>query len=205
MDEDAWIHPEDLRLLIKLVRLRRNWTQEEMAAACGVSDSSIYEYEKGFVPPKKTLEKILAAAGHPLDLVQVSLLPGLATLRHHDRWQRLDPAEPEMTLEAWGATVADVLRSARASLVFSEREEAVPPTLEEQREAAGPLCETLLRATPFERQVLVTRVPAFRSRAVVERLRLESEAAGSHDADLAMELAELARKAETMPPAGGAR
>jgi transcriptional regulator with XRE-family HTH domain len=75
-------HPEDLKLLVRFLRSLRDWGQAEMAAAAGVDSSSISHYETGkTVPPRRTVERIAAAAGVPMCLVDACLLPAIAAAR----------------------------------------------------------------------------------------------------------------------------
>jgi transcriptional regulator with XRE-family HTH domain len=55
-------------LLITLLRALRHWTKEDLAVASGVPRSQLSAYELGRVAPRrKTLERIAAAAGVPLE------------------------------------------------------------------------------------------------------------------------------------------
>lgn len=74
--------PEDLKLLVRILRFLRDWDQAELAAAAGVDVSSISHYETGrTVPPRRTLERLAAAAGLPMSFVEGSLLPVVSAAR----------------------------------------------------------------------------------------------------------------------------
>ena len=74
--------PEDLKLLVRVLRELREWDQAEMAAAAGVDVSSISHYETGrTVPPRRTLERLAAAVGLQMSFVETCLLPMLSTAR----------------------------------------------------------------------------------------------------------------------------
>jgi transcriptional regulator with XRE-family HTH domain len=74
--------PEDLKLLVRFLRSLRDWGQAEMAEAAGVDSSSISHYETGkTVPPRRTVERIAAAVGVPMSLVDACLLPAIAAAR----------------------------------------------------------------------------------------------------------------------------
>ena len=76
------VDPEDLKLLVRFLRSLRDWGQAEMAEAAGVDSSSISHYETGkTVPPRRTVERIAAAAGVPMCLVDACLLPAIAAVR----------------------------------------------------------------------------------------------------------------------------
>jgi transcriptional regulator with XRE-family HTH domain len=63
--------PADLRVAIVFLRAVRGWDQGELAAAAGVSASSIYRYERGEATPStKTFERIVAAVGLPATTMQ---------------------------------------------------------------------------------------------------------------------------------------
>jgi transcriptional regulator with XRE-family HTH domain len=71
---------DELKLLIRLLRGLRDWEQSELAAAAGMDASSIGLYETGTsVPPRKTLERLVAAVGLPMPYVDGCLLPALKT------------------------------------------------------------------------------------------------------------------------------
>src|SRR5258708_1242011 len=74
--------PEDLKLLVRVLRAFREWDQAELAAAAGMDASSISHYETGrTVPPRKSLELLAAAVGVPMSFVEGALLPALAAGR----------------------------------------------------------------------------------------------------------------------------
>src|SRR5207244_5694522 len=68
------------------------------------------------------------------------------------------------------------------------------------RRAAGRLWRRLRVATPAQRRLLVEKTREAQTWAVVERLCAESAKAAAHDADLALELALLARRAAELAP-----
>jgi transcriptional regulator with XRE-family HTH domain len=74
--------PEDLKLLVRILRLLRGWDQAELAAAAGLDASSISHYETGrTLPPRRTLERLAVAVGLPMSFVEGSLLPVLNAAR----------------------------------------------------------------------------------------------------------------------------
>jgi len=78
----AGTDPQDLELLIRFLRSLRDWGQAELAAAAGLDASSISHYETGkTVPPRKTVERIAAAVGVPMSLVDGCLLPAIGAAR----------------------------------------------------------------------------------------------------------------------------
>ena len=205
--DDRWIHPEDWQLLLRILRWRRRWTQKQLATAAGMGVSSIYEHEKGHLPPRRIAEKVAAAAGYPLAMLEASLVPALAVLRLGGEGLELEPPPPA---DRFLATAAGVLRGVQGSLAAGRRgrgsrtEAAPSPSV--VREAAKPLAATLARCTAFERQVLLERVPKYRGWAVVEALCRMSKEATPHSADRTLELAELGLQvAENVEPDGRPR
>ena len=80
MDEQT--APEDLRLLMRILRGLRNWSQKELAAAAGLDTSSVSRYESGrMVPPSKTVDRLAEAVGIPMSVVEACLLPALKAAR----------------------------------------------------------------------------------------------------------------------------
>src|SRR3954462_11665510 len=74
--------PEDLKLLIRVLRGLRQWDQATLAAAGGLDPSSVSHYETGrTVPPRKSVEALAAAGGVPMSYVEGTLLPALAAGR----------------------------------------------------------------------------------------------------------------------------
>ena len=80
MDEKT--APEDLRLLVRILRGLRNWSQKELAEAAGLDSSSISRYESGrMVPPLKTVERLAETVGLSMAIVGMCLLPALKAAR----------------------------------------------------------------------------------------------------------------------------
>src|SRR3954453_23763738 len=74
--------PEDLKLLIRVLRGLRGWDQATLAKAAGLDPSSVSHYETGrTVPPRKSVEALAAAVGVPMSYVEGTLLPALAAGR----------------------------------------------------------------------------------------------------------------------------
>lgn len=56
--------------IIRSSRLRRNWTQTELARRLGTPQSAIARWERGSLSPRvKTLERILQACGYHCELL----------------------------------------------------------------------------------------------------------------------------------------
>jgi len=58
---------DDLAVTLSILRIIRRWSQSELAAAAGVTNSAISDYERGKVDPQtQTLQKLVRALGLPL-------------------------------------------------------------------------------------------------------------------------------------------
>ena len=77
-EEDRPGGSEDLAISLTILRIVRRWSQSELAAAAGVSNSAISDYERAKVDPQtQTLRKLLGALGvshSALDLTQAFIL-----------------------------------------------------------------------------------------------------------------------------------
>ena len=63
----------ELGLALTLLRIVREWNQDELANASGVRSSSISDYERGkMVPGLKILQRLLGAMGYPLWAIEHS-------------------------------------------------------------------------------------------------------------------------------------
>jgi transcriptional regulator with XRE-family HTH domain len=62
---------DHLAISLALLRLVRRWSQSELAAAAGVTNSAISDYERGKVDPQtRTLLRLLEAMGYPLSALE---------------------------------------------------------------------------------------------------------------------------------------
>jgi transcriptional regulator with XRE-family HTH domain len=131
--------PEDVKLLVRVLRLLRSWDQVEFAKAAGVDASSISHYETGrTVPSRRTLERLAGAVGLPISFVELSLLPVLSAAR---TVSAPFPGEGFENHERAGAELGRALTGAGRSLLatfFSQlgsvdrRGRARRPSLEEE-------------------------------------------------------------------------
>jgi transcriptional regulator with XRE-family HTH domain len=193
--------PEDMRVAVVFLRSLREWDQQELAAAAGLSASSISRYESGDVPVSpQALERIAMAVGLPLRrLSRVftwirSARTAVESARAPDNRERMAEAIAGELTE----NVADLLHSAAAlaldGLPWPETGpgEAAGPPLAADRRRAPALWEALERRTASERRVLIEDAREFRIWALCELLCAESAQAAAGSADRAVELAELA-------------
>ena len=177
-------HPEDLRVLTWLLRAVRNCPQMEMGAAARVDPSAISRYESGhMVPPRANLERLAAAAGVPISLLDTVLLPALRATRLaralSPPYGHISPTIEEAA-EALACAVKESFSAAAASLLV---ELDAAARLEEQ--AAAPIVEERNRQADL---------------AAVKRLCSESEQAATDDGPRALELATLALRISEVSP-----
>jgi len=169
--------PRCLALLI--LRTQADLTQEEVAAAAGVSEDTLSDYERGRrEPPMAVFEHIAEAMGYPSPAVRRVLLYAgeiCGSLRRS--------ADPKQEL------AAEVGRHAAAVtlLVLTRLEE------EHARSEARKAWDDCLRTlTATERRQVLEAFPDLHTWALVEVLCTESERAAAHSAVKARELAGLA-------------
>lgn len=112
----------DLRVAIIFLRAVRGWDQSELAAAAGVSASSISRYESGEAPPTpKSFERIVSAVGVPASTME-RLFAVILSARagvHHATF----PEEASGDADAIAARVSDRafdIARAAASMVFEQ-------------------------------------------------------------------------------------
>jgi transcriptional regulator with XRE-family HTH domain len=169
--------PRCLALLI--LRTQADKTQDEVAAASGVSTNTLSEYERGLrEPPEATLEHIAGTMGYSPATVKRVLL-AVGEICDGLRFS----ADPKHEL------AAEVGRYAAAVtlLVLTRLED------EEERRRAREVWDGALRAlTAPERLQLLEALPELHTWAVVEVLCAESERAAAQSAVTARELAEVA-------------
>ncbi len=74
------MEPEDVKLLVRLLRASRRWSQVKLGARAGVEAESILRFEQGKLKPADaTVERLIAAVGLPVD-VALSILPPVIRL-----------------------------------------------------------------------------------------------------------------------------
>lgn len=102
---------EDLKIVVRVLRSIRGWNQTALARASGIDKSLISRYESGKqAPSRRNLERIAAAVGTPLSLVE-PMIPVVRRLR--DAVEGRVPSAPEETedsVEAALRAVAEVVR-----------------------------------------------------------------------------------------------
>jgi transcriptional regulator with XRE-family HTH domain len=188
--------PEDLKRLVRLLREFRDWEQRDLARAADVDPSSVSRYESGrIVPPRKALERLAAAVGVPISLVDACLLPALKAVRVAMALPG-EGYEGDDDAEKLGSTLAGAARSAVTAFLATIEVQRKPweraSPSEADRSDAPELWRRLAPRTADERRFLVETCREFQSWALAEYLCLESAAAAPDRVSVALELAELA-------------
>jgi transcriptional regulator with XRE-family HTH domain len=199
--------PEDLKLLIRVLRGLRQWDQSTLAEAAGMDPSSVSHYETGrTVPPRKSVEVLAAAVGAPMAYVEGALLPVLAAGRvAATPFSAEELADPDQEAADLDQALVAAVRSMVA--FFLEALEAARPKpwertgrlSPEDRSLAAGLWERLEPRTADERLYLVESCREFQFWSLAERLCRESEEA-LPDRDRALELARLAHRVAELTP-----
>ncbi len=95
---------EDLKLLVQLIRRLRGWDQLDLGTEAGLDESTISRYERGRLTPRPpTLERLAAAAGVPMWLLDTVLLPVLRMAQHALHGDAPASRTDQATLGAAGA------------------------------------------------------------------------------------------------------
>jgi transcriptional regulator with XRE-family HTH domain/tetratricopeptide (TPR) repeat protein len=193
------IDPAEMKVAIVVLRTLRGWDQCDLAAAAGLSPSSISRYENGeIVPSRRSFRRIVAAVRVPVPLVDRLF----AWIRSARAAIAESPEEAEGAIDALCAEISDgvshAFRSAAALVLAGEPvagagpwSRALPPA-EADRERAPALWTLMKRRKPSERRMLVEDAQEFRSWALCELVCAESVKAAADDAGRAVDLAELA-------------
>jgi len=187
---------EDVRLIIGLLLLIRDWTRKKLGAKAGIDEGDLSRYGSGDQKAQRgTWKKIEAATWIPLAAVR-ALLPALHRLRSLAEGRSM-PAHEEAAViaRAVGNAVEAALRLEEPHLCGQEPE-AVQPSASLPQAADRLLAEDLwgrLKGrTHSARLALVEEMPKYQTWALAERLCAESERAAACDPQQALELAELA-------------
>jgi transcriptional regulator with XRE-family HTH domain len=194
---------EDIRVLVGLLRLLRNWSRKEMAAATNLHKSTLSRYEDGLrTPDGPVLEKLARAAGVREWAVQGILLPAISLVRS-------DAAgAPGRSVDSLLAEALAAGQSAAANVGIAEfltagdgdpATEAQPTA--EPREAGAEALDpwTLaLPADPTARSDAPSRYLEYE--ALCDQLCVESVRAASDDAARSLELARMALRVAELAP-----
>jgi transcriptional regulator with XRE-family HTH domain len=198
--------PPPLSLALTHLRTARGWTQNELAAAVGLSGKTISDLETGFrqTLSREQLERLISAMDYGPEDVNLALvfLGGLA------------PAAKEQPPSPIDPTPADVRRArriaARVGLTETSRMHAQLLDLgrvrriTQARREAGRQWEMLRELPAAAQRELLERSPELWHWALVERLCDESVRAAADDAARALHLATMAVRAAELGPGDAA-
>jgi tetratricopeptide (TPR) repeat protein len=167
---------------LPVLRAARDWKANRLAEALGLKPGTLSDYERGrVVPSRELLERAAAAMRLPTHHVDRTL----AYLRQTDAsgastTEEIDRLAVDMGLQVEELFHSVLGRARRQILAFAERQKAA-------------VLWPRLRAHPANaRSAVVREIRDFRSWALAEMVCHESIEAAAHDADEALELAELA-------------
>jgi transcriptional regulator with XRE-family HTH domain len=184
--------PPPFGLTLTHLRLKRGWSQKDLAQATGLSRGVISEYETGKTAlARDRLEWLASVLGWPPGSVDRTLFGlGLLEPAADPPISPVDPDDKERLIIDQAAAVAaretaDVLR---VELTREVREAKIA----EARRAAEILWQQLKPFPAAQRRRLVVEKAEYHDLFFCERLCTESERAAASDADRALKLAELA-------------
>jgi transcriptional regulator with XRE-family HTH domain len=195
--------PEDLAVLIRLLRAWRDWTQQQLAEAAGIASNSLRRYEAGTtIPGRAVVERIAAAVKVPLFVVDFFLLPGIAAERQARGWADLDMVAAifrrlALRLERFGRLLAGAPSGLGEG---REDPQGCWSPAEAVRERALALWKELEGCDDKERRSLVDGWREYQHPGLAELLCHLSEEAASDRADRALALAELAHRVAELAP-----
>ena len=206
MTEDDEKPPLRSRAL-KLARAATGLKQQRLAAAAGISPTTLSDYERGHIEPSpETLDRLTGLLGLSPDwMAELLALLARAGL---DEVEKVEKVE-KVPLSAWEQRSEEFARAAGPLAVGSVRTLLARFVADLQaaaeRERDGELWERLALYDAGERIALVELGDPFHRPGLCLRACDESVKAAADDADRALDLARLAvRIAELLPPTADA-
>jgi tetratricopeptide (TPR) repeat protein/DNA-binding Xre family transcriptional regulator len=197
--------PPPLSLALTHLRTMRGWTQQDLAAAAGVTGQLICDLEKGTrrTLHRDTLEGLVARMGYaPEDVTLALLFQGGTSAASRDL--RLSPVEPSPADLRRARRLAARVGLAETSRLYEQLLElARARRVELARRRAAGLWESLRRCPPARLRELIARSSELHDWALAERLCDESERAAAGDAARALHLAWAALRAAELSPGDG--
>lgn len=201
--------PEDnlVRVLVRVLRALRSWDQTALGRAAGHDSAKISMYESGARRPRRrTIERLTAAVGLPMPVVDTVLLPILrqllallppegapVSLHGPTDGQQPDIAPDARLATALHETVTHALAAAAVELRRLEADAApgLVPTAADRSEVTE-LWSRLQTCSASQRRWLVEQVGEYQSWALAETLAADSERAAANDPAMALDFARLA-------------
>jgi len=184
--------PKVLRLIVILLRSLTRLSQEEFGRKCGLSQTTVSDYELGEkAPPDDVLRRMARAAGVEWHLVAHLIRFLTAALAAAGR-RLADPVDRELLETSLLAVMP---------LLIEEEAEPEPPAAEELLEEAREIWSALERYPPAERWQLIETAPpeACRSWPALARVISEAAVAGGAEARELTELSLLAAAQGSIP------
>jgi tetratricopeptide (TPR) repeat protein len=200
--------PNDLRVLARLLMAWRGWTQDEFAAASGLSTGTIGNYQNGKTKLTRAMvEPLVVGAGMPLLVVDFFLLPAIAAEREGAGRTGRDAVAAILErlaaqLQGLGRRLAGTALATGGGRPDTPDGEVPWPTAAEREEAVD-LWRRLEDCADEDRWYLVETCREFQHRGLAELLCHESEEAASDRADRARALAQLACRVAQLAPGEG--
>jgi tetratricopeptide (TPR) repeat protein len=176
-------------VVLTALRRRKGWTEEDLAAADGISSDMVSLYETKREPSRETLDRLAGRMGTKPELVAF-LLFSLETADPPAAGPR-SPVDPSPTERQRIREVA--VQTCLANIALTESHSIKIVRARRARKArrhAEEVCRRLLAQTAAERRLSVEKEEE--TWAVAERLAHESERAAPASAARALELASLA-------------
>ncbi|HXO42616.1 MAG TPA: helix-turn-helix domain-containing protein [Thermoanaerobaculia bacterium] len=194
--------PPPLSLALTHLRTARGWTQQDLAAAAGLTSQRICDLEMGIrrTLSREQLERLIAAMDYGPEDVTLALVfvGGLVPPREARPPSPLDPTPSDLRRARRIAARVGMTETSRmyAQLLGLGRLRR----LEQARREAGRQWEVLRELPPAEQLELLVGSPDLWHWALVERLDNESIRAAADDGARALHLATLAVRAAELAP-----
>ncbi len=203
-----WADPQDLRLVIILLRELKDWDQSDLVRGTGIDPSSLSRYEAAKkTPSPKTLARVAAAVDVPYAFAE-ELIPLCRGLRL--AYERVvargafAEADPEAAAELDRRVTEAALRAAAPLLLELGALGHGGPRAED-RDWAVAQWERMKDLPLREQEMIIDTLDSERIWALAERLSQESIAAAADRADQCLELAQLGLHAARRIPEGSWR
>src|SRR5260370_706706 len=194
--------PPPLSLALTHLRTARGWTQQDLAAATGLTSQRICDLEMGTrrTLSRERLERLSGPRDCGREDVTLALVfaGGLAPPRQERPPSPLDPTPSDLRRARRIAARVGMTETSRmyAQLLVLGRLRR----LEQARREAGRQWEVLRERPPAEQLKLLVSSPQLWHWALIERLGKESVPAAADDAARALHLATLAVRAAELAP-----
>jgi transcriptional regulator with XRE-family HTH domain len=182
----------DVGLQLRLARAIPDWTQGKTARRAEVSKSQLSSYERQKqTPPEETLERIAAALGVSLALLD-QLLPVFRRLADRMTGDEVEAVAAHNAAARAAGHATDALALILGERLAALAEEETPPAPPDDPETVAELAELLAAEPPRLARLRIAAASRYWSDALCSHLCAESEKAAAEDPARARHLAELA-------------